>query len=99
LVIPQNGTQLLTYADFLSTVDAVGVEDLFTEGDKLQRATDTKHVIGRLAAAAAARKPVLDVEYARRPDRRKLAQNLAAQHGFIWIITDRELKTLGESGK
>jgi len=99
LVIPQNGTQLLTYAYFLSTVDAVGVEDLFTEGDKLQRATDTKHVIGRLAAAAAARKPVLDVEYARRPDRRKLAQNLAAQHGFIWIITDRELKTLGESGK
>ena len=99
LVIPQNGTQLLANLDFLSTVDAVGVEDLFTNGDKLQKAADTKYVLECLVPLTTARKPVLDVEYARRPERRTLAQNLAAQHGFVCIVTDRQLKTLGESGK
>jgi len=99
LVIPQNGTQLLVNADFLSTVDAVGVEDLFTNGDKLQKAADTKYILDCLAPLTAAGKPVLDVEYARRPDRQAKARELAAKHGFVWIATDRELKTLGESGK
>ena len=99
LVIPQNGTQLLANPDFLSTVDAVGVEDLFTDGDKLQKPADTKYILECLAPLTAAHKPVLDVEYARRPERKSTVRNLAAQHGFVWIVTDRPLKTLGESGK
>src|ERR1041385_7969696 len=69
LIIPQNGTQLLAHADFLGVVDAVGVEDLFTNGDKLQPAGETKNILGFLAPVAAAHKPVLDIEYAKKPER------------------------------
>jgi cysteinyl-tRNA synthetase len=99
LVIPQNGTQLLARADFLGTVDAVGVEDLFTNGDKLQKAADTKYILDFLSLLAAAHKPVLDIEYAQRTELRLQAKAQAARHGLICLVTDRELKTLGESGK
>jgi cysteinyl-tRNA synthetase len=99
LVIPQNGTQLLAHADFLGAIDAVGVEDLFTDGDKLQKTADTKYILDFLSPLAAAHKPVLDVEYPKRKELQAQARQQAAQHGFTWIVTDRELKTLGESGK
>jgi cysteinyl-tRNA synthetase len=99
LVIPQNGTQLLAHADFLGAIDAVGVEDLFTDGDKLQKSADTKYILDFLSPLAAAHKPVLDVEYPKRKELQAQAREQAAQHGFVWIVTDRELKTLGESGK
>jgi len=99
LVIPQNGTQLLAHSDFLGAVDAVGVEDLFTNGDKLQKAADTKYILECLTPMMAAHKPVLDVEYPKRTERQAHAREQATQHGFVWIVTDRQLKTLGESGK
>jgi len=99
LIIPQNGTPLLAHADFLSTVDAIGIEDLFTRGDKLQKPAETKFVLACLEPLTAVHKPVLDVEYARRPERQAVVRKLAAQHGFTWLMTDRPLKTLGESGK
>ena len=99
LVIPQNGTQLLAHADFLGAVNAGGVEDLFTNGDKLQQAADTKYILEFLSRLATAHKPVLDVEYPKRKELQAQVREQAAQHGFVWIVTDRELKTLGESGK
>ena len=98
IVIPQNGTQLFANADFLAAVDAVGVEDLFTDGDKLQKADDVKFRLETLAPMVAAHKPVLDVEYPKRKERQAHARAAAAQNGFVWIVTDRQLKTLGESG-
>ena len=99
LVIPQNGTQLLAHADFLGVVDAVGVEDLFTNGDKLQKAAETKYILEFLSLLTAEHKPVLDIEYPKRKERQVAAREQAAQHGFVWLVTDRQLKTLGESGK
>jgi cysteinyl-tRNA synthetase len=99
LVIPQNGTQLLANADFLGAMDAVGVEDLFTNGDKLQKAADTKYILECLAPMIATHKPVLDIEYARRKELQLQVKKQAVQHGFVWLVTDRQLKTLGESGK
>ena len=99
LVIPQNGTQLLAHTDFLGAVDAVGVEDLFTNGDKLQKAADTKYILECLAPMIATHKPVLDIEYARRKELQLQVKKQAVQHGFVWLVTDRQLKTLGESGK
>jgi cysteinyl-tRNA synthetase len=98
LVIPQNGTQLFAHADFLAAVDAVGVEDLFTNGDKLQQAADTKFILETLAPMRAAHKPVLDVEYPKRKEHQAHAREAAAQNGLIWLVTDRQLKTPGESG-
>ena len=45
LVIPQNGSQLLAHADFLGTVDAIGIEDLFSDGNEFQPASHTKYVL------------------------------------------------------
>jgi len=98
LVIPQNGTQLLAHADFLGAVDAVGVEDLFTNGDKLQKTADTKYRLENLAPMLAAHKPVLDIEYPKRKERQALAREESSHHGFVWLVTDRQLRTLGESG-
>lgn len=98
LVIPQNGTQLFANADFLGTADAVGIEDLFTDGDKLQKADATKYRLENLAPMLAAHKPVLDVEYPKRKARQAQARAAAAQHGLVGLATDRQLKTLGESG-
>ena len=98
LVIPQNGTQLFANADFLGAVDAVGVEDLFTDGDKLQKAADVKYRLETLAPMLAAHKPVLDIEYPKRKARQAQARAAATQNGLVWIVTDRQLKTLGTSG-
>lgn len=98
LVIPQNGTQLFAHADFLQAVDGVGVEDLFTDGDKLQKAADTKYVLECLAPLLAAHKPVLDIEYPRRKERQAHVREQAAKRGLVWLATDRQLQTLGESG-
>lgn len=98
LVVPQNGTQLLAQPDFLATIDAVGVEDLFTNGNKKQNAGDTADVLNFLSPLIAARKPVLDVEYARSAKLRVKAEAQASQHGFVWLMTDRQLTTLGDSG-
>lgn len=98
LIIPQNGTQLFANADFLATADAVGVEDLFTNGDKLQKPADTQYILECLAPMIAAHKPVLDIEYPKRKERQIQAREQSFQHGFVWLVTDRQLKTLGDSG-
>jgi len=99
LVIPQNGVQLLVNPDYVNAIDAIGVEDLFTNGDKLQKAADTKYVLDFLSPLAAAHKPVLDIEYAKRKQLQTRIHAAAVQNGFVWLVTDRQLKTLGESGK
>lgn len=99
LVIPQNGTQLFAHPDFLSVASASGVEDLFTNGDKLQKSAETNYRLQTLAPLLAAHKPVLDIEYAKSKERQSLVRAAAPQHGLVWLLTDRQLKTLGESGK
>ena len=98
LVIPQNGVQLLANTDFIDAIDAVGVEDLFTNGDKVQKATDTQYVLSYLSLLTAAHKLTLDIEYAKLKPLQKRIRTSAAQNGFVWLVTDRQLKTLGNSG-
>ncbi|MEI7732074.1 MAG: MJ1477/TM1410 family putative glycoside hydrolase [Verrucomicrobiota bacterium] len=99
LVIPQNGSQLLAHADFLAAISAIGIEDLFMNGNKLQPKSHTDEVLGHLKKIAAAQKPVLLIEYPKRTERQTLSKQLAKENGLIWLETDRELKTLGASGK
>jgi cysteinyl-tRNA synthetase, unknown class len=99
LVIPQNGSQLLANADFLEAISAIGTEDLFTEGNKVQPKSHTSEVLGDLKKLTAANKPVLLIEYPKTSQRQALSKKLAQENGFVWLVTDRELKTLGESGK
>jgi cysteinyl-tRNA synthetase, unknown class len=99
LVIPQNGSQLLAHADFLAAISAIGIEDLFTEGNKLQSKSHTGEVLNQLKRMAAAQKPVLLVEYPRSAERQALSKKLAKENGMIWLVTDRQLETLGVSGR
>ena len=99
LVIPQNGSQLAAHKDFVEVISAQGIEDLFTNGKKLQPASHTDEILGHLKTLASAKKPVLLIEYPKTPERQALSKKLAEENGFVWLVTDRQLKTLGESGK
>ncbi len=99
LVIPQNGSQLLAHADFLSAISAIGIEDLFTDGNKLQPKLHTSEVLEHLKRMAALQKPVLLIEYPKSAERQALSQRLAKENGLIWLVTDRQLRTLGVSGR
>lgn len=99
LVIPQNGSQLLVHADFLDVISAIGIEDLFTNGNKLQPKSHTSEVLGHLKQMTAAKKPTLLIEYPKSGERQALSKQLGAENGCVWLVTDRQLKTLGESGK
>jgi len=99
LIIPQNGSQLAAHQDFVEVISAQGIEDLFTNGKKLQPASHTDEILGHLKTLAAAKKPVLLIEYPKTPERRALSKKLAEENGLVWLVTDRQLKTLGESGK
>lgn len=99
VVIPQNGVQLLEDAAFLATVDAVGVEDLFTDGNRNQPKNHVDPSLGFLDRATKAGKPVLLIEYGTKPAAVKRSTDGAAGKGFVLLVTDRPLKTLGRSGE
>lgn len=99
IITPQNGAQLLEYDDFVTTIDAIGIEDLFTVGDKLQPASHSNYIVAYLKKITAAQKPVLLIEYSTKTKRRELVRKKAREHGMIWLITDRQLTTPGESGR
>jgi cysteinyl-tRNA synthetase, unknown class len=99
LVIPQNGSQLVADKDFVEVISAQGIEDLFTNGKKLQPASHTDNILGNLKLLASVKKPVLLIEYPKTPERKALSKKLAKENGLVWLVTDRQLKTLGESGK
>jgi cysteinyl-tRNA synthetase len=99
LVIPQNGSQLVADKDFVEVISAQGIEDLFTNENKLQPASHTDEILGHLKTLALANKPVLLIEYPKTPERQALSKKLAEENGLVWLVTDRQLKTLGQSGK
>ena len=99
LVIPQNGSQLVAHADFLGVINAIGIEDLFTNGNKVQPKSHTNEVLGHLRKLAAAKKSALLIEYPKTAARQALSKKLAEANGLVWLVTDRQLKTIGESGR
>ena len=98
-VIPQNGSQHVVHADFLEIISAIGIEDLFTNGNNVQPKSHTNEVLGHLSKVAAAKKPALLIEYPKSAERQALTKKLAVENRLVWLVTDRQLKTLGESGR
>ena len=99
LVIPQNGSQLAADKDFIEVISAQGIENLFTNGNKLQPKSHRDEILGHLKLLASAKKPVLLIEYPKTRQGQALSKKLAEENGLVWLMTDRQLKTLGESGK
>ena len=98
-VIPQNGAQLLEYRDFLLTISAIGIEDLFTNGKKPQSKAHTEEVLKYLAYGRSEHKNVLLIEYPKKDNLRESAIQNAKAQKMVWLMTDRALKTLGSSGR
>ena len=98
LVIPQNGSQLLAHEDFLDIISAIGIEDLFTNDDMLQHKSNTNEVLNYLKKMSAKNKPVLLIEYPKTSALQALSKKLAHENGLIWLVTNRQLTTLGVSG-
>ena len=98
LVIPQNGAQLLDQTGFAEGINAIGIEDFFTNGNRIQSKSQTEEVLPYLKYLAGTQKPVLLIEYPKNKDRQQLVMQKAHVQNFTWLITGRELKTMGQSG-
>ncbi len=97
LVIPQNGSALLESDDFLSHISGIGIEDLYTVGDKKQPGRDTREVLGNLQRILETKKPVLLIEYPQKTELQAYVKKRAHDDGLTLLLTNRELKTLGTS--
>jgi cysteinyl-tRNA synthetase len=95
LVIPQNGSQLLRFPDFTAGVSAIGIEDLFTDGNAKQTASHYKPILSDLSFIKSAGKTVLLIEYGTTATARQTSIAGAQTNGLILLLTDRNLKTLG----
>jgi len=96
IVIPQNGSQLLKDPGFVKSINAIGIEDLFTEGNKIRKPEDVKDRLEHLSIIKKAGKPVFLIEYGTNENAKEASRKGALDHGFILLITDRKLTTLGE---
>lgn len=97
LVIPQNGSDLLHDETYRAAVDGIGLEDLFTLGDAPQDPGHTGQVLDNLAVLHGTRHFVLAIEYADAGGVRAHALRRAGELGFVLLLTDRPLRTLGTS--
>lgn len=99
LVIPQNGEALLAIPTFLNTVSGIGVEDLFTDTNQLQLRSEINYRRSFLQRLTTRNKPVLDIEYPTLTSRKAFVREQAHAAGITWLITDRNLRTFGTSGR
>lgn len=97
LIVPQNGSQLSAHPDYLRTIDAQSIEDLFTLGNRMQTRSHTTEVRAFLAPIQKAGKPILTIEYARKEPFIEKAFAAARQAGTIPLVTNRDLSILGSS--
>lgn len=96
MLIPQNASQLLEKPKYAKMINAIGVEDLFTDGEKKQPNEDRDYLVAFLKQAKAARISVLCIEYCQEKKLQAFATERAKKLGFNLLFTDRELKTLGQ---
>lgn len=97
MVIPQNATQLLEDAGYRKLISAVGVEDLLVAGKKIRSDKDAAYRIHYLEMFKPLGKPILIIDYPKSAKIHAAAFERAASQGYTLLLTDRELRTLGES--
>jgi cysteinyl-tRNA synthetase len=95
LIIPQNGAQLLANKEYREAISGIGIEDLFTNGRKTQSRDHTDYLLGFLTRLKPDEKPILVVDYSKKKVLTQSARDKARQHGFVFLNTDRALKSLG----
>ena len=79
----------------MEIIDAIGIEDLFTDGNSRQSQEHVDYVTGFLKDAREIGKPVFLIEYGQGPSAREHSIKSARSAGLILLLTDRNLTTLG----
>ncbi len=97
LIIPQNGSSLLEDRSFRQTVNGIGIEDLFTDGEQKQAEEEIRYIISFLKKLKKEGKPILCIEYPEDKKLKNFVTKKAGQLGCRLLITDRELTILGET--
>ena len=97
LLIPQNGCQLAENDDYVSIISAIGIEDVFTLGNKKQPEEHVKYLIPFLKKIQKMKKVVLIIEYPTKKRFRKISKQGVKKNDFVLLITDRELRSVGLS--
>lgn len=93
-IFMQNGEALLADDKLLSAISGIAVENLFFDGNKIQKQSDIQARIKFLQKVQKAGKPCFDVEYLHKNQKQKLLP-LARQYHIPILMTDIELTTFG----
>jgi cysteinyl-tRNA synthetase len=95
LVVPQNGSQLLDFDDYLPVISGQGQEDLYYNTNKMQPQEESASIVERLKRVSAVGKAVLVTDYSRA--KKKQADDIAKARadGFSVFIAPRKLNGLG----
>jgi cysteinyl-tRNA synthetase len=96
MIIPQNGSGLLNYHEYIKHIDGIGIEDLYTDGNKKQEKEHTKSVLKDLEFMTQNDKPVFIVEYATRKKLINKIKEISLSANFRMLFTKRDLTVLGK---
>jgi cysteinyl-tRNA synthetase, unknown class len=97
LIIPQNAAQLLDLPEYRQSIGGIGIEDLFTNGKKLQPHKESTYTLEFLQRFRSTGKPIFIIDYSKKPALSHTARSATLSNGFVFLNTDRPLKTLGQS--
>jgi len=93
-VFVQNDEELSSHADYVATCTGIGKEDLFFDGDKKNKASETNYSISKLNAFKDAGKPVLVIDYPKQQAKIDEVYSRAIAKGFVPYAPRRELDQL-----
>ncbi len=94
LIVPQNGAALAQDKGYLALVDALGREDLFFNGDKRQKVSESAEGITEIKPFLAAKKPVFLIEYCKKEANAAEVLRRARENNYIPVVTVRKLDQL-----
>ena len=93
-VFPQNGEALGQFADYVAAVNGIGREDVFYNGNKPNKASETAEVVKNLEVFERAGKLVLIIDYVRKKPLIDAFYTRCEERGFVPYATVRPLDAL-----
>ena len=99
LIIPQNGSQLLTSSEYANGISGIGLEDVFTNDHKKQEQDHTEFILQNIKPLQKMAKPVFIIEYTKNKELQEYCIKKAYQYNFVLLITNRALTQIGISNK
>ena len=95
MVIQQNAQALFEDGEYMSLLDGIGAEDVFTNGKRPQKEREINETIGYLKKAQAKGLTVVLVDYPKDTELQQFVRKNAVKNGLDVLITNRGLTKLG----